>query len=177
MELLTVGHSTHQQDDFLTLLTGAGVEALADVRRYPGSRRLPWFNEDALRTTLPAAGIEYHHLPDLGGRRKPLPNSPNTGWRVAQFQGYADHMNSPEFDRGLSHLLTLAKQHRTAVMCAEAQWWRCHRRLLADALLVRGHDVEHLDSRGRLEPHTLTEFAVVEGERLRYPPRQASFGV
>jgi len=177
VELLTVGHSTHQQDQFLTLLRSAGVEALADVRRYPGSRRLPWFNEAELRTALPAAGIEYDHLSELGGRRKPLPSSPNTGWRVAQFQGYADHMDSPEFERGLSRLLTLAKRRRTAVMCAEAQWWRCHRRLLADALLVRGHDVEHLDSRGRLEPHTLTDFAVVEGEHLCYPPQQASLGV
>lgn len=177
MELLTVGHSTHAPEEFLALLQGAGVEALADVRRYPGSRRLPWFNEAELRAALPAAGIDYDHLPELGGRRKPVPDSPNGGWRVAQFQGYADHMESAEFERGLTRLLALAERRRTAVMCAEAQWWRCHRRLLADALLVRGHGVEHLNSRGKLEPHALTDFAVVENGRLRYPPQQASLAV
>lgn len=177
MHLFTVGHSTHQLEDFLALLRGAGVEALADVRRYPGSRRLPWFNKDELRITLPQADIEYQHLPELGGRRKPHPSSPNGAWRVSQFQGYADHMNSDEFEHGLSRLLPLADQRRTALMCAEAQWWRCHRRLLADALLVRGHQVEHIDSRGKLEPHSLTDFAVVDGDRLEYPPQQASFGV
>lgn len=161
-------------EEFLVLLQRAGVESVADVRRYPGSRRLPWFNETELRSSLPQAGIEYEHLPELGGRRRPVPGSPNGGWRVAQFQGYADHMESAEFARGLSRLLPLAEQRLTTVMCAEAQWWRCHRRLLADALLVRGHRVEHLDSRGNLEPHELTDFAVVEDGVLHYPPLQGS---
>ena len=176
-EILTVGHSTHEAKAFVELLRGAGAEALADVRRYPGSRRMPWFNEGALRATLTEAGIGYLHLEELGGRRPALERSPNGGWRVGQFQGYADHMDSEEFAAGLDRLLGLARERRTAVMCAEAQWWRCHRRLLADALTVRGWTVLHLDSRGATEPHALTDFAVAQGERLIYPPPQASLDV
>jgi uncharacterized protein (DUF488 family) len=161
----------------VALLRGAGVEALVDVRRYPGSRRMPWFSDAALRDTLAAAGIEYVHVPELGGRRSPAPGSPNGGWRVGQFQGYADHMASEEFATGLGRLLAVAEERRTAVMCAEAQWRRCHRRLLSDVLLARGHDVTHLGSRGETEPHELTEFGVVDGERVTYPPPQASLGV
>jgi uncharacterized protein (DUF488 family) len=172
--VLTVGHSTHDAQAFIELLQAAGVEALADVRRYPASRRMPWFNEGPLRDALAEAGIEYVHLPELGGRRQPVPGSSNGGWRVGQFQGYADHMESAEFAGGLTRLVELASRRRTAVMCAEAQWWRCHRRLLSDALVARGHSVIHLDARGASEPHQLTEFAVVEGERIRYPPRQGA---
>jgi uncharacterized protein (DUF488 family) len=175
MEILTVGHSTHEPEAFVGLLSGAGVEALADVRRHPGSRRMPWFNGGALAADL--GEIEYEHLPELGGRRAPAPDSPNGGWRVRQFQGYADHMASEEFAAGLSRLLELARRRRTAVMCAEAQWWRCHRRLLADVLVARGHSVLHLDPRGGLVPHELTEFAVVEGERVTYPPAQGALEV
>jgi uncharacterized protein (DUF488 family) len=159
------------------LLRAGGAEALADVRRYPGSRRMPWFNEGPLEAALAEAGIEYVHLPELGGRRSPVPGSPNGGWRVGQFQGYADHMETAEFAAGLARLLELASRKRTAVMCAEAQWWRCHRRLLSDALLARGHSVIHLDARGATEPHQLTDFAVVEREHVRYPPRQAELDV
>jgi uncharacterized protein (DUF488 family) len=171
-EILTVGHSTHDEAAFVRLLRGAGVEALADVRRFPGSRRMPWFNEGALRSTLPDAGIGYVHLPELGGRRSPAPGSPNSGWRVGQFQGYADHMASEEFAAGLERLLAVAGERRTAVMCAEAQWWRCHRRLLSDALVALGWRVVHVDSTGRRERHALTEFAAVDGERVTYPPAQ-----
>jgi uncharacterized protein (DUF488 family) len=150
------------------------VEALADVRRYPGSRRMPWFNEGTLAASLGEAGIEYVHLPELGGRRRPLPGSPNAGWRVGQFQGYADHMASAEFATGLERLLALAAERRTAAMCAEAQWWRCHRRLLSDALLARGRRVLHVGARGKLEPHALTDFAVAEGALVTYPPAQAT---
>jgi uncharacterized protein (DUF488 family) len=176
-EILTVGHSTHQPDAFLDLLRGARVEALGDVRRYPGSRRMPWFGESELRAALEGAGITYLHLPELGGRRQPAPGSPNGGWQVGQFQGYADHMDSAEFAEGLERLEALARERRAAVMCAEAQWRRCHRRLLADVLVARGWTVLHLDVRGKSEPHALTDFAVVEGERVTYPPAQPSLGV
>jgi uncharacterized protein (DUF488 family) len=175
-EILTVGHSTHQPAVFLDLLRGAGVQVIADVRRYPGSRRMPWFGESQLRRSLADAGIDYLHFPELGGRRRPVPGSPNGGWEVGQFQGYADHMASEEFAAGRDRLAALAGERRTAVMCAEAQWRRCHRRLLADALVARGWDVLHLDARGRIEPHALTSFAVVDGERVTYPPAQAALG-
>jgi uncharacterized protein (DUF488 family) len=135
---------------------------------------MPWFNEASLRDSLAEAGIEYVHLPELGGRRDPLPGSPNSGWRVGQFQGYADHMESREFRAGLARLLELAEGRRTAVMCAEAQWWRCHRRLLSDVLVARGVSVTHVSARGEREPHRLTDFAAVDGERVTYPPAQAS---
>ena len=175
--ILTVGHSTHQAQAFLDLLAGQSVEALADVRRYPSSRRMPWFSQGPLAAALEAAGIEYLHLPELGGRREVRPGSPNGGWRVGQFQGYADHMASAEFAAGMERLLALARRRRTAVMCAEAAWWRCHRRLLSDALLARGCDILHLDARGATQPHRLTEFAVVDGERVSYPPAQAALEV
>jgi uncharacterized protein (DUF488 family) len=133
---------------------------------------MPWSAADQLERTLGVAGIAYEHLPELGGRRDPVPGSPNGGWRVGQFRGYADHMASPEFAAGLERLLELAGERRTAAMCAEAQWWRCHRRLLADALLVRGIEVVHVGARGEGARHELTPFAVVEGARITYPPEQ-----
>jgi uncharacterized protein (DUF488 family) len=145
---------------------------LADVRRFPGSRRVPHFNAGELERVLADAGIEYVHLPELGGRRRPVPGSPNGGWRSEQFQGYADHMASDEFAAGLERLLRLASGRPLAVMCAEAQWWRCHRRLLSDALVVRGVEVLHIDSRGGSRRHELTDLAVVQSGRLTYPPAQ-----
>jgi uncharacterized protein (DUF488 family) len=145
-----------------------------DVRRFPGSRRHPHFNAEALGPTLAEAGIEYLHLPELGGRRNPVDGSPNAGWQVGQFRGYADHMESEEFAAGLSRLRELAGAKRTAVMCAEAQWWRCHRRLLSDALLVRGYEVVHIGARGETQQHELTHFALAEGEKLTYPPAQGT---
>ena len=177
VEVATVGHSTHEAERFVELLRGAGVEAIADVRRYPGSRRQPWFGSEAMRDWLAAAGIGYHHFPELGGRRRPVPDSPNGGWEVRQFQGYADHMGSAEFQAGLDRLLALAADTAVAAMCAEGPWWRCHRRLLADALLVRGHRVTHVGPDGRLHPHELTPFAVVDGERVTYPPEQGALAV
>ena len=144
------------------------------MRRYPGSRRLPWFNEGTLAATLAEAGIEYVHMPSLGGRRRPLPGSPNGGWRVGQFQGYADHMASAEFAAGMQHLERLARERRTAAMCAEAPWWRCHRRLLSDALLARGWQVLHVGARGELAQHALTDLAVVEDDVVTYPPAQGT---
>lgn len=170
-EIFTVGHSTHELDAFVALLRGADVEAVADVRRHPGSRRLPQFNAGALKDGLGAAGIGYAGFGDeLGGRRSPVPGSPNRGWRVAQFQGYADHMFSPEFAAGLARLEELAGRRRTAYMCAEGDWRRCHRRLVSDALAARRWRVVHLLRDGALEEHEPTPFAVVEGERVSYPP-------
>jgi uncharacterized protein (DUF488 family) len=165
----TIGHSILEAEQFLALLANAGVALLVDVRRHPGSRRVPWTNSGELERLLGEAGIGYLHLPALGGRRRPASDSPNGGWQNAQFQGYADHMSSEDFREGLVTLEAEAARRPAAVMCAEAQWWRCHRRLLADALLVRGWRVGHLDSRGGSQAHELTEFAIVDGEALRYP--------
>jgi uncharacterized protein (DUF488 family) len=176
-QILTVGHSTHEAQTFVELLTRHDVETLADVRRYPSSRRMPWFSQAPLAAALDAAGMQYVHLPELGGRRDPVPGSPNGGWRVGQFQGYADHMSSAEFSAGMERLLEVAPRRRTAVMCAEAAWWRCHRRLLSDALLAKGWEVLHIDARGATQPHELTEFAIVDGEAVRYPPAQAALDV
>jgi uncharacterized protein (DUF488 family) len=172
----TIGHSTRERDELVALLRAHRVDALADVRRFPGSKRLPHFNAEALGEALPAAGIAYEHYPELGGRRSRLPGSPNGGWENAAFQGYADHMASEEFTRGIARLEAWAGERRVAVMCAEAPWWRCHRRLLADALLVRGWSVRHILGSERAPEHELTEFAQVDGERLTYPPRQLSLG-
>jgi uncharacterized protein (DUF488 family) len=170
-EILTVGHSTHELEEFVALLRDADLETVADVRRHPGSRRLPQFNAGRLRDGLEAAGIDYVGLgEELGGRRSPFPGSPNAGWRVAQFQGYADHMSTPEFAAGLERLEELARERRTAYMCAEGDWRRCHRRLVSDALIARRWRVVHLLRDGTLEDHELTRFALVEGERVSYPP-------
>jgi uncharacterized protein (DUF488 family) len=176
-DIFTVGHSTHELDGLVALLRGAGVSALADVRRYPRSRRVPHFNAESLERSLPVEGIDYVHLEELGGRRSPVPGSPNGGWREGQFQGYADHMATPEFAAALERLETLARARPAAVMCAEAPWWRCHRRLLSDALLVRGWHVLHLGPDGRLSEHELTDFAVVSDGRLTYPPPQTALEV
>ena len=138
---------------------------------------MPWFNGPELARWLAAEGIAYEHFEALGGRRSPRPDSPNGGWRVGQFQGYADHMESEEFRAALDRLEQLAAGRRTAIMCAEAQWTRCHRRLLSDALLARGVQVHHIDARGGAEPHGLTGFAVVDRNRVTYPPVQAQLDV
>ncbi|HMA26789.1 MAG: DUF488 family protein [Solirubrobacterales bacterium] len=177
-EILTVGHSNHEEEEFIELLRGAGVELITDVRRYPGSRRQPHFEHSALAAVLLEAGMHYRWLGEsLGGRRKPAEGSPNGGWESDQFRGYADHMASREFADGLAELERLAREQRTAVMCAEAWWVRCHRRLLADALSARGWRVLHLDARGRLTAHELTDFAVVEDGVVTYPERQTSLGL
>ncbi len=151
---------------FLGLLTRRGVEALADVRRYPSSRRMPWFSKQPLAAALGEAGIEYVHLPELGGRRNARPDSPNSGWRVGQFQGYADHMASAEFAAGMERLVATAERRRTAVMCAEAAWWRCHRRLIAELLAARGHDVVHIVRPQETQLHRLLDESDVRGGKL-----------
>jgi uncharacterized protein (DUF488 family) len=175
--IFTIGHSTHELDAFVGLLRGARTELLVDVRRFPSSRRFPWFNGGELEQSLRKAGIAYLHEEALGGRRDPAPHSPNGGWRVGQFRGYADHMDSARFRDAVERLIERAHSRRTAVMCAEAQWWRCHRRLLSDALVARGIEVMHLDARGRAERHELTPFAVLDEGRLIYPPKQGTLGV
>jgi uncharacterized protein (DUF488 family) len=169
LPILTIGHSTHSPEEFLDLLGEHGVELLIDVRRFPGSRHVPWTRADDLEKLLKAADVDYCHLESLGGRRRPSPDSPNDGWRVAQFQGYADHMGSEEFQAGLGRLEEEARDRLSVLMCAEAQWWRCHRRLLADILTLRGRRVLHLDGRGGSREHSLTEFAVVRGQSIHYP--------
>lgn len=159
-ELLTVGHSTHPIDRFVALLRDAGVEALADVRRYPGSRRNPQFARAALERSVREAGIAYEHVPQLGGRRPVQLGSGNEGWRVEAFRGYADHLRSAEFADGRAALERLAAERRTAIVCAEAQWWRCHRRLVADVLHFDGWDVRHLVPDGRAVEHEPPEFAL-----------------
>jgi uncharacterized protein (DUF488 family) len=177
-EILTVGHSNHEETEFVELLRGAGVELIADVRRYPGSRRQPHFERTALAAVLLEAGIGYRWLGEtLGGRRQPLPDSPNGAWESDQFRGYADHMATDGFAAGLSELEDLARGQRVAVMCAEAWWIRCHRRLIADALTAHGWRVQHLGANGRLEEHGLTDFAVVEDGRVTYPEVQTSLGL
>jgi uncharacterized protein (DUF488 family) len=169
----TVGHSTQEHDELVALLRAHGVEQIADVRRYPASRRHPQFNAGALAAALPAEGIAYEHFETLGGRRSRRPDSPNDGWTEPGFQGYADWMGDPGFQQALARLERVAERRRTAVMCAEGMWWRCHRRLVADALVVRGWTVEHILPDGRTAKHRLTEFAVVgEGGALSYPAPQ-----
>ena len=172
--VFTIGHSTHEPDAFAGLLAQHGVQTLVDVRRYPGSRRVPWTNAGEIERVLP---VDYRHLPGLGGRRRPDRDSPNGFWDNDGFRGYADHMASEEFATALESLLELARRRAVAVMCAEGPWWRCHRRLLADTLLVEGFEVCHIDPRGGTEPHRLTDAAVVEGTRIGYPPAQEQLGL
>jgi uncharacterized protein (DUF488 family) len=168
----TIGHSTHTLDAFAALLDRHGVRGVADVRRFPGSRRHPQFGRDALADGLAARRIAYTHLEALGGRRSVVAGSPNGGWENAAFQGYADHMATAAFAVGLGELELLAESVPTAVMCAEALWWRCHRRLIADALVARGWAVDHIGADGSLSRHELTSFAVVADGRITYPAPQ-----
>ena len=160
--IFTVGHSIRPQNELIAILEEARVKLLVDVRRFPGSRRHPQFGKEALSAGLSAAGIAYRHEPDLGGRREPRPDSPHTAWRVAGFRGYADHMASPEFRAALERLT--APQLPTAVMCAEAVPWKCHRQLIADALVARGVEVVHLLGAGRRQPHVLNPAATIVGD-------------
>jgi uncharacterized protein (DUF488 family) len=175
MIVYTIGHSTRSSDELLRLLAEPEVKLVADVRAFPTSRRHPQFNREALSAWLGEAGVRYLHLRGLGGRRDPVPGSPNGGWRERAFQGYADHMASEEFKQALGQLEQEARAVPTAIMCAEAVWWRCHRRLIADALVARGWRVEHLGFGGGGAVHELPPFAVVEpGGLVRYPPAQTS---
>ena len=166
MTVYTIGHSTRRFADYLAALEEAGIEALVDVRRFPFSRRHPHFNGEALAASLASAGIAYHHLVDLGGRRaaKRAARSPNTLWREPAFRAYADYAEGAEFAAALARLKALAAERRTAIMCAEALWWQCHRRIITDYLLAAGIVVTHIIDIGKSEPARLTEGAAVRAD-------------
>lgn len=168
--VLTVGHSTRTLEELVELLERHGVRLIGDVRSVPASRRMPHFSKAALERSLPAHSIDYVHLPVLGGLRKPVPGSVNTGWRSDGFRGYADHMQGEAFWRALSELEVLATARRTAIMCAEALPWKCHRSLISDALTMEGVEVFHITGSGKPARHELTPFAVVSKSRITYPP-------
>lgn len=167
--VLTIGHSTRTIEEFITLLKAHGATCVVDVRTVPRSRHNPQFNKDSLPRSLKKAGLGYVHMPGLGGLRHAKCDSPNMGWRNASFRGYADYMQTAEFEKSLGELIELAKQESVALMCAEAVPWRCHRSLIADALLVRGIQTEDIMSPTRGQSHSLTPFAKVHGTTLTYP--------
>lgn len=174
--LWTIGHSTRPWEEFVAMLQAAGIEVLVDVRRFAGSRRNPQYSRDAMPQALAEAGIDYLPMPALGGRRKPEPDSPNTAWRVEAFRAYADHLASAEYIEARDELMRVAAQRRTCVMCAEAVWWRCHRRLISDDFTARGWTVVHLMAPGRSDIHILNADAVMVGDVLEYPgPQPALF--
>ena len=167
--IYTIGHSTHSAEAFLAILEAHSIQQVADVRSLPRSRRNPHFTREALDGFLAAHEIAYRHFPALGGKRTPRPDSTNTALQHAGFRGYADYMQLEAFDEGLDDLLTFAQQGRTAVMCAEALWWECHRGLLSDALIVRGVPVLHIVSIAEAKPHELSGLARVQGRKVIYP--------
>jgi uncharacterized protein (DUF488 family) len=174
--VLTVGHSNHPLDRFLALLAQYEVEALVDIRRFPGSRKHPHFHRDNLAVALPQAGVEYHWLEALGGRRhKQQDESPNLGLENQGFRNYAGYMLTDEFRGGVGKLLEVARRKRTAIMCAEGLFWQCHRRLVSDFLAANGVTVQHIMPGGELRPHKLTAGAVIEGGRVTYPGERSLF--
>lgn len=166
--LWTVGHSTRSADEFNEILNAHKIEALVDVRTFPGSRRYPQFNKQQLAAALKSIGIDYSHEPQLGGRRTPRKDSKNTVWQNPGFRGYADHMESAEFQKGIEGLLQLAQEKRVAIMCAEALWWRCHRSLIADFLKARGDEVIHIADGKKTEIHPYTVAARIVNGTLSY---------
>lgn len=167
--VFTFGHSTRSERELIELLRSHEVNELIDVRTIPRSRRNPQFNREHLPSVLEPEGIVYTHVAGLGGFRRPLADSPNQAWRNLSFRGYADYMQTPEFERHLMDVIERARSRRLALMCAEAVPWRCHRSLIGDALLVHGVRVEEILSPARTQAHKLTSFAKVEGLRLTYP--------
>jgi uncharacterized protein (DUF488 family) len=166
--IFTIGHSTRTSDELMDLLKEFKIQHLVDVRTIPRSRRNPQFNQEVLAGELPKHEIAYTHLPELGGLRKPKPDSINTAWRNDSFRGYADYMQTPEFEAALEALLQMAAKDSVIIMCAEAVPWRCHRSLIGDALLVRGIEVIDIIGAGKTQPHHLTPFAKVRGSTLVY---------
>ncbi|MEO6983818.1 MAG: DUF488 domain-containing protein [Paralcaligenes sp.] len=173
LKIFTVGHSTRPIAEFITLLTAHGVTQLADVRTVPRSRHNPQFNLDTLPVSLGQAGIGYEHIAGLGGFRRTLADSPNAAWRNISFRGYADYMQTPEFADNLAYLIKQAAHNQIAIMCAEAVPWRCHRSLIADALVVHGVCAQEIVSEKRLQIHKLTPFAKVDGLVITYPPENS----
>jgi len=171
MRIWTIGHSTREIDKFISLLKKNETKLLVDVRAFPSSKRYPQFNKDALKESLNAHGIRYQHFPELGGKRKSKPDSRNTAWRNASFRGYADYMETEQFQKGIERLLDVAAEAGpTAIMCAEAVWWRCHRSLIADYLKARGVEVLHILGANKVEPHPYTSAARIVNGELSYRP-------
>ena len=168
--IFTVGHSTRSIGDFISLLHENRIQLLVDIRTIPNSRHNPQFGKESLANSLRAAGLDYTHMPSLGGLRHARKDSPNLGWRNESFRGFADYMQTGEFEEALTQLMAAAAETRLAVMCAEAVPWRCHRSLVADALSARGIQVLHIMGSGKATPHRMTSFAIVEGNRVWYPP-------
>ena len=168
-EIWTIGHSTRNIDHFISLVEENGIKLVVDVRSLPGSKRYPQFNKEALADSLGQHGIRYEHFPKLGGRRKPSPDSPNTAWRNASFRGYADYMETGEFQKGIQRLVDLTSEvGPAAIMCAEAVWWRCHRALISDYLKARGIKVIHIVDSNKTEPHPFTSAARIIDGALSY---------
>ncbi|MGE5625932.1 MAG: DUF488 family protein [Bacillota bacterium] len=167
--MLTVGHSTRPVEELVALLRENRAARVLDVRTVPRSRHNPQYNADALQKSLAAAGIAYRHLPALGGLRRPRKDSVNQGWKNDSFRGYADYMQTPEFEAALAELMALSEEETVCILCAEAVPWRCHRSLIGDALSVRGVEVRHIMGPGKLQTHRLTPFAQVEGLIITYP--------
>jgi uncharacterized protein (DUF488 family) len=172
--IFTLGHSTLPIKRFVAVLQAYGIERLVDIRTIPRSRRNPQFNDTALANSLTAQHLDYVHIKALGGLRRSRKDSPNTGWRNEGFRGYADYMQTAEFETALETLMQMGRERRVAIMCAEAVPWRCHRSLVADALSVRDVPVVEILSESSYRMHTLTPFAQVEGVRITYPPDQAT---
>lgn len=174
ISIATIGHSTHSIEEFIGILQAHGIRQLVDVRTMPRSRRVPQFNKENLPASLKKAGIRYHHLPGLGGLRHAKRDSINTAWRNASFRGYADYMQTAEFAENLEKLIEMAGSAPSAIMCAEAVPWRCHRSLIADALVARGIEATEILSAKQSRPHALTPFARVDGDRVTYPAPAAA---
>jgi uncharacterized protein (DUF488 family) len=164
----TIGHSTHTLEFFISMLRAFEINVLADVRNYPGSKRFPHFNKEALEVSLPASGISYLHFKDLGGRRKPVPGSVNTRWKNSAFRGYADYMETAAFKSAIEKLEKIALEKNTAYMCSEAVWWSCHRSLISDYLKIRGWEVEHIMSETKETEHPYTSAARIVNGTLHY---------
>ncbi|TKB71015.1 MAG: DUF488 domain-containing protein [Nitrospira sp.] len=169
LTIWTIGHSTRALDELRTLLNAHRIQHLVDVRRYPFSRRYPHFNGELLADSLREVGLAYTHAPGLGGRRKARPDFVNLGWRNESFRGYADYMETEEFQRAVEELMAYGTDRRTAIMCAEAVPWRCHRQLIADALVARGWTVRHILGPDRADVHRLTTFAAIDHGQITYP--------
>ncbi len=170
--VLTIGHSTQSLEDFIHLLQAHDVKKVVDVRTVPRSQHNPQFNRETLPANLGPAGIGYIHLSGLGGLRHPHPDSPNRGWRNSSFRGFADYMQTQDFEKSLEMMIQFARQERISLMCAEALPWRCHRSLIADALLIRGIRVEHILSPTHCQPHSFTPWAKVHGTQITYPSQE-----
>jgi uncharacterized protein (DUF488 family) len=164
----TIGHSTRSIEEFIALLDYYQIQAVADVRRFPGSRRLPQFGEDALRASLKQHNIDYQLITELGGRRRPAADSVNIAWQNTSFRGYADHIASKEFEKGIKRLRQLASQRKTTMMCAELLWWRCHRSMVSDVLMVSGTNVLHIQDEKHLTEHPYTRPARLYQNNLTY---------